>query len=73
MGTADGEIQADERGLIVICPNCGRKNRAIYERLGDSFRCGACHLKLPAANQPVEVQTDAIFEALTRAVSLPVL
>ena len=35
-------IEPDDRGLIRACPNCGQRNRLIYERLGSIFRCTKC-------------------------------
>ena len=29
------DIQLDDRGIVVACPSCGKKNRIQYERLGD--------------------------------------
>ena len=39
-------IELDERGLLVPCPQCGKRNRMTYERLGQTFRCGHCHTEL---------------------------
>jgi hypothetical protein len=32
--------------LLVACPQCGQRNRLLYERLGQIFRCGKCHTEL---------------------------
>ena len=34
-------IELDDRGLVMACPQCGQRNRLIYERLGQIFRCGS--------------------------------
>jgi DNA-directed RNA polymerase subunit RPC12/RpoP len=39
-------IESDDRGLLLACPQCGQRNRLIYERLGQIFRCGKCHAEL---------------------------
>ncbi|HEX3625266.1 MAG TPA: thioredoxin domain-containing protein [Verrucomicrobiae bacterium] len=66
-------IELDERGLLLACPNCGRRNRMTCERLGQTFRCGNCHAELPPAGEPVEVKSEAIFNALVNRSALPVL
>src|SRR5436853_765705 len=66
-------IETDERGLLVACPNCGKRNRMEYERLGQQFRCGNCHTELSLPRQPAEVTTEAAFEALIIRSALPVL
>jgi thioredoxin 2 len=66
-------IQLDERGLLLSCPQCGRRNRLVYERLGEVFRCGNCRAELRAPAEPVEVRSESDFEALTQRSELPVL
>ena len=66
-------IECDEKGLLVACPQCGKRNRMGYDRLGLSFRCGNCQTDLPAPNEPVEVTSEAAFDALTSQSRLPVL
>jgi hypothetical protein len=33
-------IETDERGILITCPKCGRRNRMKYEGVGKVFRCG---------------------------------
>jgi thioredoxin 2 len=66
-------IQLDERGLLLSCPQCGRRNRMTYERLGQDFRCGNCHTELGPPAEPVEVTNENAFEALIQRSALPVL
>lgn len=66
-------LQVDHRGLLLPCPQCGQRNRMMYQRLGTTFRCGKCRRSLPPPDQPVEVQSDALFDALISKSSLPVL
>jgi thioredoxin 2 len=73
MIVASSSIQLDARGLLVTCPQCGQRNRAVYRRLGQTFQCGKCHQPLPPISEPVEVQDDSVFEALTGQSALPVL
>ena len=63
----------DERGLIVACSSCGRKNRLRYERLGEHVRCGECKQQLSAPAEPVEITTAQDFDRLVAASSLPVV
>jgi thioredoxin 2 len=66
-------INSDARGLVVSCPNCGQRNRMIYERLGGSFRCAKCQRELSAPAEPIDIESDATFDALTGKSALPVL
>jgi thioredoxin 2 len=66
-------VGADERGLVTQCPECGRRNRAPYKELGSAFRCGHCRKELPPAGQPVEIPSEAVFDALIHDSALPVL
>ena len=66
-------IQADERGLLVTCPNCGQRNRMIYKRLGGTFRCGKCRRELAPPGEPIDIHSDLVFDALTTHSPVPVL
>ena len=58
-------IESDDRGLVLPCPQCGRRNRITYERLGQAFRCGQCQTELRAPGEPIELKNEAVFDALT--------
>jgi thioredoxin 2 len=66
-------VELDERGVIVNCNHCGQRNRLSYERLTELPRCAKCHtpLKLPA--EPIEIQDESTFNALTLRSTIPVL
>lgn len=66
-------LQLDNRGLIRVCPHCGKRNRLLYERLGNTFHCGNCQTELSPPSEPVEVPRDMEFDALTAGSALPVL
>src|SRR5689334_10802065 len=66
-------IELDDRGLLLRCPQCGQRNRMTYERLGQTFRCGKCRTELHAPAEPVEVKSESAFDAITRHSALPVL
>ena len=68
-----GTVQLDDRGVIVECAGCGKKNRLAYERLGDSVQCGECKKRLSAPDAPIEVQRSADFDRLIAQSSLPVV
>jgi len=44
-----------------------------YEALGRTFRCGKCRTELHAPSEPVDVDGDHAFDALTKHSALPVL
>jgi thioredoxin 2 len=52
------------QGVIVVCPQCGVKNRIPIERRADRAVCGKCHSRLPLSapfpSRPVEV-SDGTF------------
>ena len=66
-------IEADHRGLLLTCPKCGQRNRMVYERLGQTFRCGKCHTELQPPQEPIELRSDQVFDALMAHSPLPVL
>src|SRR5690349_16103281 len=66
-------IESDVRGLLLVCPNCGKRTRMTYEHLGSTFKCGHCHTELPPPAAPVDIGSDDAFEALTSRAALPVL
>ena len=66
-------FEPDERGLVSTCRHCGQRNRLHYERLGRQFRCGKCHSELTQPAEPVAVETQAVFDALTERSAVPVL
>ena len=66
-----GEL--DDRGIIISCPVCGRKNRLASERLGSPSRCGQCKTQLQPPASPIEVQRSTDFDRLIGASALPVV
>src|ERR1700683_4586035 len=57
-------IESDDPRLLLACPQCGQRNRLIYERLGQIFRCGRCHAELRPPSEPIEVKSEALFDAI---------
>jgi thioredoxin 2 len=66
-------VELDDRGLIVSCAACGKKNRLAYERLGDAVRCGQCKQPLTAPGAPIELHSSADFDRLVARASIPVV
>src|SRR5947199_8553895 len=65
--------ELDERGILLNCPKCGRRNRIRYDVLGQTFHCAHCKNELPALNEPVDARSDLVFDALISHSKLPVL
>ena len=65
--------EPDDRGLVLVCPQCGQRNRMTFERLGQKFRCGKCHTDLRPPAEPIDLKSEAVFDPLTACSALPVL
>ncbi|HTO02705.1 MAG TPA: thioredoxin [Opitutus sp.] len=66
-------IELDDRGVIVVCPNCRQRNRIAYGRLNQVPNCAKCRLPLQVPGEPINVVDEVSFEALTTRSALPVL
>jgi thioredoxin 2 len=66
-------FDVDDRGIVVPCPTCGRKNRLAFGRLGESVRCGECKHELSPPASPIEMRSSADFDRLVAASSIPVV
>lgn len=71
--TQGSNTNLDERGLILACPQCGKRNRLSYERLGQTFRCGGCHKELPPPSAAIDITSDYQFQSLAAHSALPIL
>jgi thioredoxin 2 len=69
----DTTIDFDDRGILISCTSCGKKNRLAYERLGEPVRCGHCKQPLTAPGVPIELRSSADFDRLVAKSSLPVV
>ena len=67
------ETLLDTRGVIVACRQCGQRNRIAYDRLAGTARCGQCKSQLPSIDVPIDVESEAEFDALVSSSSVPVL
>ena len=66
-------LSADDRGILLACPQCHRANRIPFARIDQTGQCGSCKALLPQPALPVEIGSAAAFSALTKGSSLPVL
>jgi thioredoxin 2 len=64
-------LSMDERGVIVACGSCGRKNRVPFA--ANEAKCGGCGTALSSAAEPIEAPNAAAFDALVGATGLPVV
>ena len=65
--------ELDDRGIITACPNCGTRNRLLFERLGDTVRCGNCKHELPGPQTPLEMRSAEDFDRLIKQSGVPVV
>ncbi len=63
----------DTSGVIVACPSCRKRNRLAYRHLGRRTRCPACQADLPRPDEPIDIPTSALFDAIISQSALPVL
>ena len=60
----------DDRGVILSCPSCGKRNRVPF---GRDAKCGQCGTAIPSPSEPLEVPSEPAFDALIRDSRLPVV
>jgi thioredoxin 2 len=66
-------VNLDDRGVVVVCGQCGQKNRLAYEGLGKAVQCGKCKATLSAPASPIEVESSTEFDHLIARSPLPVV
>jgi thioredoxin 2 len=66
-------LRTDDKGIVIACPKCGKKNRIAFDRVNRAARCAECHTDLPSPAEPVDVSTSAQFDALVAQSPVPVL
>ena len=67
------QLELDDRGIVMTCGSCGQKNRVLFERLGQTARCGRCKTEFSATSTPLEVSTSEDFDRLIAHASIPVV
>ena len=65
--------ELDDRGVLVVCPKCGQRNRLHYDKLGQIGRYGKCGATLQAPAEPIDVTNELTFDALTSRSPVPIL
>lgn len=63
----------DRTGVLATCPSCGTTNRMKFASLERATQCGKCHNALPLPAEPIDVPNAEVFDAATKASSVPVL
>ena len=66
-------LAADDRGVVDACPACRQANRLPFDALGRPAKCGRCGQELLAPGVPVEIPSEASFEALVSRSPIPVV
>jgi thioredoxin 2 len=66
-------LELDDRGIVTACGHCGQNNRMLFERLGDTLRCGRCKEEIPPPSVPIEIARSADFDRLIAKASVPVV
>jgi thioredoxin 2 len=66
-------LTLDERGIVMSCGSCGRKNRLIYERLDRQVRCADCKAPIPFPSEPIEIASSVDFDRIVAKSALPVV
>jgi thioredoxin 2 len=66
-------LTADDRGILVKCPSCGRMNRRRFAHVGHTLRCAGCHVGLSPLAAPVETATAEVFDQLIAGSTVPVV
>ena len=66
-------LSLDEKGVLVTCPSCNKRNRLAYGSLGKPGRCGNCKTTLPAPSEPIEAPSAAAFRAALDQSALPLV
>src|SRR3954453_2439390 len=59
--------------FLRTCPSCGTANRIPARHLADQGRCGSCKAPLAPTGEPIEIETEAQFDEITRDSNVPVL
>ena len=66
-------MNLDDRGVLAACPSCGTRNRLRYATLDRTTRCAKCHTTLPAAAEPIEIPSSAVFDRLVAESPIPIV
>jgi thioredoxin 2 len=65
--------RADNAGVIVACPSCGRSNRLAFTSAAKAARCGQCKAPVGPVNLPVEMTDSRVFDAAATTSAIPLI
>jgi thioredoxin 2 len=65
--------ELDNKGVVIVCPSCGQRNRIGYPRMRAETRCGKCHAGITPPGEPAETPDAAAFDAAVAQSDLPVV
>lgn len=63
----------DNKGIVLPCPHCGRRNRVPFARLPETGTCGQCQTALPPVAAPLDISSEPVLAALLAGSPLPVV
>src|SRR4029078_8031228 len=63
----------DDRGVVVSCSSCGKRNRVRYASLAKPTRCGQCQTAIASPSAAGQAATAAAFDAALRDSALPLV
>ena len=66
-------LSSDQKGVIISCPQCSKKNRIPFGRLNEEATCGNCQTAIPAVAQTIDIPEPAVFDRLVSGSPVPVL
>ena len=64
---------AADKGVVVACGNCGKKNRIPFRRMREVAACGNCGTAVEALGAPIDIADPQGFDQLIAESPLPVL
>jgi len=64
---------AADKGIVVACGNCGKKNRIPFRRMREAATCGNCRTAVEALGAPIDIADPQGFDQLIAESPLPVL
>jgi thioredoxin 2 len=68
-----GTSTFDERGIVVTCGSCEKKNRLPYNLLDRPVRCASCKTALALPSAPLEMTRSEDFDRLVGQSAIPVV
>lgn len=66
-------LVSSDKGVIVECPACAKKNRIPFARLNEEAHCGNCQTAIAPVSQTVDIPEASAFDRLVSESPVPVL